>query len=188
MRTPLADNRLSMTQAKHPTENLPLEAHRSHETAEYSWADTDRLTRALAARLSLDGFIPDAIIGIARGGCIPAVHLSHLLKVRPFYAVHFQTTLSDAVRAPRILPKPFPSPQLAALRGLKVLVVDDVINTGETMRAAIELVEGHTPGELRSAALVWDKLSPDGLAALEMASCDYWIESVDAWVIFPWNK
>jgi uncharacterized protein len=159
-----------------------------HKTAQYSWADTDRLTRALATRLSLDGFIPDAIVGILRGGCIPAVHLSHLLKVRPLYAVHFQTTLSDEVRASRIPPTPLPAPQLSGLQNLRVLLVDDVINTGATMLSAIQLLEERKPRELRSAALVWDKLAPDGVALLERASCNYWIDSVDAWVVFPWNQ
>lgn len=169
-------------------EKSELESQRSHKTARYSWSDTDRLTRALATRVLFDKFIPDAIVGILRGGCIPAVHLSHLLKVRPMYAISFQTTVSDDVRASRIPPKALDLAQLAALEGARVLMVDDVVNTGATLRAASELVSRHKPQELRSAALVWDKLAPDGLTVRRAPYCDYWIESVEAWVIFPWNE
>lgn len=153
----------------------------------FSWMQVDEMNRALATQIVMDGFSPDVIVGILRGGCVPAVHLAHLLQVRTMYAVLFQTTLSDEVRAPRTEPRLLAELPPEAVRDRKVLLVDDVINTGLTMQSAVQIVRAHNPSELKTAVLVWDTLAPDGLNLIPSIRCDYWIQYVDAWVTFPWN-
>lgn len=155
--------------------------------AQFSWLDTDRMTRALVAKISADQYEPDIIVGILRGGCIPAVHLAHLLNVRSFYALHLQTTVSDEVRADRQYPRVVSHTSLDYLRGKRILLVDDVTNTGLTLSVAKEFLEKHAPTSIRSCVLVWDTVPPPSMDAVSNIEADYYIETVHAWVIFPWN-
>jgi hypoxanthine phosphoribosyltransferase len=153
----------------------------------YSWADVDRLNRALAERLRQRRHSIDVIVAIARGGCVPAVHLSHLLAVRSFEVIHLQTTSSDAVAAARKPPAVVSRPSPSSILGKHVLLVDDVLNTGATMTVAAAILQAEDPRSLTSCALVWDRLAPEG-TTLSVAHCDFWIDEVVTWVELPWNN
>ena len=61
----------------------------------YDWSKINRHTRILYKKIIEKGFIPDCIIGIARGGLVPAVTLSYIFKCRFFGYLQFQRTLDD---------------------------------------------------------------------------------------------
>ena len=153
----------------------------------YSWADVDRLTRCLATSLKAADLRFDAIVGVLRGGAIPAVHLSHLMEVRSFGVVHFQTTLTDQSGSERIDPVQLFSPEKKLISGKRVLLIDDVVNTGVTLKAAREVLSDLGAISVYSAVLVWDRLSPEG-GQLGTVQCDQWVDEVTAWVEFPWNN
>jgi Phosphoribosyl transferase domain len=92
--------------------------------------EVDSMIRSVAERVVKDQFRPEVIVGILRGGCIPAIHLSHILKVRPFYALGLQTTLSDDIRAKRQSATISDQARPDSVVGKRVLLVDDVTNTG----------------------------------------------------------
>ena len=56
----------------------------------YSWNDIDKYVNRLKDMIIADRFIPDIIVGIIRGGCIPSVYLSHLLEVRSYQTLNIQ--------------------------------------------------------------------------------------------------
>ena len=146
------------------------------------------MTRDLAKKIVISQYSPDVIVGILRGGCVPAVHLSHLLNTRPFLAVHLQTTVSNEVRAERQVPLATTHPNFVDLMGKKVLLVDDVTNTGDTLSVAKTLITEYCPAALRSAVLVWDTVPPSGTSKVPKIGADFWSAIVHAWVIFPWNE
>ena len=154
---------------------------------QFSWSDTDRITRDLATKVRADQYEADAIIGILRGGCIPAVHLAHLLEIRSFYTLYLQTTVSNQIRAERQFPTIVNYTSLESIRGKRVLVVDDVTNTGYTLYAANEFIKQYGPSTLRSCVLVWDTVPRPSMVTVPNIVADYYGETLHAWVNFPWE-
>jgi|ERR1044072_120933 hypoxanthine phosphoribosyltransferase len=160
----------------------------SSKTVRLSWADVDSLTRRLAEAIIADQYDLEVIIGILRGGCIPAIHLSHILSIRHFIALHVQTRATDQARSERIEPIILKPRLLEEIRGKRILLVDEVTNTGMTLRAASEFVQSFNPASVRSAVLVWDTQPPKGMINVSGIVADYCIEKIDAWVRFPWTE
>ncbi|WP_202318350.1 phosphoribosyltransferase [Archaeoglobus neptunius] len=123
-----------------------------------SWNYADKLCRRIAFDIFEDGFCPDSVVALARGGVFAGNLLCDYLDVDEFFCL-------DIDKGDRIA-------------GKRVLVVDDFINTGRTMRRALELVEAE---EVKTASLLMLERSefiPDYLG-------DYMTDY--AWIIFPWN-
>jgi hypothetical protein len=142
-----------------------------------SWDEVRRMTLALAQRLRVEGFIPDIIVAIGRGGWIPGRLLSDYLGVANLTDVkveHYRGTEKQAVARIRY-------PLCADLTGQSVLVVDDVTDTGDSFAVALE----HTrncgePTELRSLVLHHKRVSP--------YVPDYFAQEVAEWrwIVYPW--
>ena len=153
-----------------------------------SWTDVDLLTRRLAESIRDDKYELEVIIGILRGGCVPAIHLSHILSVRTFIALHIQTRASDQARAKRIEPIILRAPLLEEIRGKNILLVDEVTNTGLTLGAARAYIKSFNPAEIRTAVLVWDTQPPIGMNEVPDIAADYCMEKINTWVRFPWTE
>src|SRR5215218_9295105 len=104
--------------------------HAEHEVM--SWDDLGRGARELAERVHADAYEPDVILAIARGGLLVAGALSYALGVKNTYTmnVEFYTGVDERLPAPMILP---PVPDLIDLGEARVLVADDVADTGATL-------------------------------------------------------
>ncbi len=149
-----------------------------------SWQDFDAMVKLLARELNASGMNPDCIVGIARGGCVPAVALSHALGVPAFSAIVARIHESDAVRAQKCDVSIEASS--TTFRGRRVLLVDDVLHTGATARACCEFILRSEPRELFFTALLRDtfdvKVAPSLPARMLTA------KTVNAWVVFPWES
>jgi uncharacterized protein len=115
------------------------------------WAGFDRILAVVAGQVRAHG-LPDAVVGVLRGGMVPAVVLAHRLGVRAVRALEVTRTLSDAPHAPKT-PDPVVGEVsgLGALAGLDVLLVDDVAGSGATAGPATELLRSRAPARLRRA-------------------------------------
>jgi hypoxanthine phosphoribosyltransferase len=148
----------------------------STETITVTWDDLDRLVGVLAEQVGSDY---DLVLAITRGGLVPAGILAYRLDLREILVagVEFYTTGGKTHEAPRF--GHFPDPEL--LRGRRILVVDEVWETGETMAAVLDRTRaagGHPvsavihykPGRSRVAG------APDCYAAL-----------AHGWVTYPYK-
>jgi hypothetical protein len=133
--------------------------------------------RELALVIKRSGFEPDVILSIARGGLIIGGALGYALGVKNSFAmsVEFYTDIEERLPMPVILP---PIPNKLDLTGLKVLITDDVADTGETLRIVKEFCGDHV-AEVRSAVL-YEKPG----SALKP---DYSWRSTSSWIEFPWS-
>jgi hypothetical protein len=133
--------------------------------------------RELAVEIKRSGFEPDVILSIARGGLIIGGALGYALGVKNSFAmsVEFYTDIDERLPMPVVLP---PIPNKLDLTGLKVLIADDVADTGETLRIVKEFCGDHV-AEVRSAVL-YEKPG----SALKP---DYSWRSTSLWIEFPWS-
>jgi hypoxanthine phosphoribosyltransferase len=134
-------------------------------------------TRALATAVHEDGYRPDVVLAIARGGLIVAASLAYALGVKNTYTmnVEFYTGIDERLPVPMILP---PAPDLVDLEGSKILIADDVADTGATLKLVQEFC-GKQVGEVRTATLYEKPHS--------IVKCDYvWRRTAD-WIVFPWS-
>src|SRR5215217_919444 len=114
-----------------------------------TWNEVGDGTRELAEQVHRDGYRPDIVLAIARGGLLVAGALSYALGVKNTYTmnVEFYTGVDERLPVPMILP---PVPDLIDLGEARVLVADDVADTGATLALVKGFCAGRT-GEVRCA-------------------------------------
>jgi len=142
-----------------------------------SWTDLGDAARALAASMVDDGYTPDLILGIARGGLLVAGALSYALGVKNTFTmnVEFYTGVDERLPVPMILP---PVPDLVDLHDSRMLIADDVADTGQTLALVKGFCAGQV-GEVRTAVLYEKPQS--------IVNCDYVWRNTDLWIDFPWS-
>ena len=141
-----------------------------------SWEDVQRLTEEVAEKVRSSGFAPDLIVAVSRGGFDPARILCDQLGIMRLASVQIEyyTGVNKTSRAPRVI-----YPLNAEVYGVKVLVADDVSDTGTSLKAAMDHVEERGASEVRVATLhakPWTTFRPD-----------YYAAEVDAWIVYPWE-
>jgi len=142
-----------------------------------TWDMLGEATRSLSQMVADDGYEPDMILGIARGGLLPAGAIGYALSIKNVYTmnVEFYTGVDERLDVPRILP---PAPDFVDLSNGKILVVDDVADTGHTLKSVEEFCEGKV-GEVRTAC-IYEK-------SHSVVKCDYVWKRTDEWINFPWS-
>ena len=142
-----------------------------------SWDELGSGSRSLAEQIAGDGFGPDFILGISRGGLLVAGALAYALGVKNTFtmSVEFYTGVDERLDMPMILP---PVPQLVDLHEARVLIADDVADTGQTLVLVRDFLEGKV-AEVRIAVLYEKPRS--------VVQCEYVWERTDRWIVFPWS-
>lgn len=143
-----------------------------------SWETFGTASRELALQIADSGYDADLILAIARGGLLPAGALGYALAVKNLYTmnVEFYTGVDERLPVPMILP---PVPDLVELRFARILVVDDVADTGHTLKIVQDFFKGRVK-EVRSAVLYEKPRS--------IVKCDYVWKYTDLWINFPWSE
>lgn len=142
-----------------------------------TWAGLAEGSRHLAERITADRYRPDIILAIARGGLFVAGALAYSLDVKNVYVmnVEYYTGVGERLDLPVILPPPL---NLVDVRGARVLVADDVADTGHTLRAVADHCAEEV-SEIRTAVL-YEKPTSE-------VRCDYVWRRTDRWIDFPWS-
>lgn len=142
-----------------------------------TWEDLGAAVDDLATQIHADGFSADAVLALARGGLPLAGALAYALGVKNMATlnVEFYTGVDERLDEPLLLP---PVPDLALLRAERLLVVDDVADTGRTLALASEFCAQHGP-EVRTAVLYEKPHS--------IVQCDFVWRRTDRWINFPWS-
>ena len=145
-----------------------------------TWEAVETWADRVAQHVRDAGAVPDTIVGLSRGGWVPGRLLCDRMGVHRLLSLRAQHWGVTAT----------PSGQAELTDGLsgkvadeKVLIVDDITDTGESLTLAVEHVRARRPRRLESAALLHinhSKFVPD-----------YFGEEIDrtawVWVVFPWN-
>ncbi|MEU3624372.1 phosphoribosyltransferase [Amycolatopsis coloradensis] len=149
----------------------------AEEREELTWELFGTASRDLARTVADDGFEPDLILSIARGGLFVAGALGYALDVKNLHVmnVEFYTGVDQRLDLPVMLP---PVPNVVDLTKKKVLVADDVADTGATLKLVRDFCADHV-AEVR-CAVVYEKPRSE-------VNCEYVWKHTDRWINFPWS-
>ncbi|MBN1169746.1 phosphoribosyltransferase [Candidatus Micrarchaeota archaeon] len=114
---------------------------------------------------------PDLIVGLSRGGLVPARILSDILDTKMLVlGIRFYKGIGEKEENPVI------TQEMPKIQGKKILIVDDVADSGKSLVAAMEYLKGN---ELKAATLHYKRSSE--------YRPDYFVGTTDAWIIYPWE-
>ncbi len=144
-----------------------------------TWDEIEDWCRNLSDKI-ISNPIPDAIIGLSRGGLVPARMISDKLLIKELYAIKTEhwglTATKDGTATLR-------QGLSSDIRGMNVLIVDDITDTGQSMKVAVDYVKSQSPKSVQTAAMLHithSEFKPDYFA--REISDSQW-----TWFIFPWN-
>jgi hypoxanthine phosphoribosyltransferase len=159
------------------TDVNPTDATDAPDREILTWEIFGTATRELAEAIAADGWIPDIVVAVARGGLTVAGALAYALGVKNCGAINveFYTGVDARLDVPVVLP---PSLNVVDVTGLRVLIADDVADTGHTLRLVREVLVQHV-AEARTAVLY---RKPHSVIVPTYA----W-KATDAWINFPWS-
>ena len=149
----------------------------AEERENLTWELFGSASRELAWEVAEDGFVPDLILSIARGGLFVAGALGYALDVKNLHVmnVEFYTGVDQRLDLPVMLP---PVPNVVDLTHKKVLVADDVADTGATLKLVRDFCADHV-ADVR-CAVVYEKPA-------STVKCEYVWKRTDRWINFPWS-
>lgn len=142
-----------------------------------TWDGFGRATRDLAREIVASAFEPEVVVAIARGGLLPAGAIAYGLGAKNCGAINmeFYTGIGTVLDAPQVLP---PELDMNYLDGRRVLLVDDVADSGRTLRMAVDML--HDKGADVRSVTIYEKPST-------IIHPDYVWKATDLWIDFPWS-
>ncbi len=142
-----------------------------------SWEELHEDIKEIVKKIKIDNYQPDIVIALSRGGFVPARVICDLMIIKDLVSVkvdHWGITAAKDGKAH------LRYPISADLSGKKALIVDDITDTGESMKISKEFVKTLNPKEIRTAAIYHIKTSK--------FVPDYYSKQIDwIWVVWPWN-
>jgi len=142
-----------------------------------TWEQIYEMLLNLASKIRKDDFRPDVILGVSRGGWPPARVLSDLLENPELANVktEFYMGVAETRGEPTIT-----QPVSVSVRDKKVLIVDEIADTGKSLRLIQSHLKEQGASEIKIATIYykpWSVVTPD-----------YYKKESSAWVVFPWER
>jgi len=129
-----------------------------------------------AKKIQVSGYHPEVVVGVARGGLVPARILADLLETQEldFLQIEFYQDISQTKQRPTLT---------KALRvpatGKRILIVDDVADTGESLKLANTHLQNLGASKIKNATLYQKPKS--------VITPDFFEKRTVNWVVFPWD-
>jgi uncharacterized protein len=140
-----------------------------------TWDVFGELCRALAVKVAQSGYAPEIVVGIAKAGVIPGAVVASMLRCDFFSMKISRDTDDGKVRSrPKIIQA---APREAI--GKRVLIVDEITTSGDTLRMATNALRQVGPAEIRTAT---------NFVKLGSFKPDYYALETESTVVFPWDR
>jgi hypoxanthine phosphoribosyltransferase len=141
-----------------------------------SWNQIYKMLLEQSEKICKSRYQPDIIVGIARGGIIPANILSDLLKINKVAIIRIE--FYEGIAKQRI--QPILTHTLnVAVDGKRILIVDDVSDSGQSLKIVKQHLTEKGAMEIKIATL-YAKPTTQTLP-------DYFEKTTDCWIVFPWE-
>ena len=165
---------------------MPTGAHKFYKKnkgeVKITWEDVERDTLHIVHAMAKSNFKPDIIISLARSGLIPAAMISYCLGNKQLYVIKadFSRTQTSG-KQQDLRSRPVLSQRIKrSLKGLKILVVDEMTVSGETLNLVSKYLKTKHPRQVKYGVLYqqpWSKFKPD-----------YFARKITFWPLFPWKE
>ncbi len=141
-----------------------------------TWNQIYTMLLNIAQKIQSDNYKPDIIVGIARGGLVPTRVLTDLLEGPELAVIQikFYVDIAKTKQEPT-LKQALQTPIL----GKKALLVDDISDTGRSLKLAKTHLQTQGAAEIRIATLYANKATE--------TMPDYCEKLTDSWIVFPWD-
>jgi hypoxanthine phosphoribosyltransferase len=142
-----------------------------------TWDNIYEMLINIALRIKGSGFRPDYIVGVSRGGWAPGRILSDLLENTHTanIKIEFYVGIERTARKPIVT-----QPLIEDITKKNILVVDDVSDTGESLKVALDHVVGKGAADVKTATVYYKPHS--------IFKPDFFADSTSDWIIFPWER
>jgi hypoxanthine phosphoribosyltransferase len=141
-----------------------------------TWNQIYNMLLNLADKIQKNGFNPDIIVGVSRGGWPPARVMSDLLG-NPNLAnikVEFYLGVAETKGEPILT-----QPVSVDVKGKKVLVVDEVADTGKSLKLIKQHIVERGASNVKIATVYYKPWS--------IVKPDYYAKETSRWIVFPWE-
>lgn len=151
-------------------------------TINLSWQDVENDILKIIGQMNQAGFEPDIIVSIARSGLIPASMIAYTLGNKQLYVIKVDfSKVQKAGQDQELFDRPVITQELTKdVQGLKVLVVDEMVVSGSTLKLVKSYMEIKNPKEVHYAVLYkqpWAEFQPD-----------YFGREITEWPLYPWKE
>lgn len=141
-----------------------------------TWNQLYRDVIKLCSLIKQDNYKPDILVALARGGWVIARIVSDMLEIEQVTDMHvsFYTDINRTKKEPIIL-----EDLGKDVSDKRVLVIDDVSDTGESLIKVLGYLKEKRPLEIKTATVYikpWTKYVPD-----------YYVKEFDGWIIYPYE-
>ena len=143
-----------------------------------SWRCVADNTKKLSILIKNSGYIPHIVVAIGRGGLVPARILCDYLHIKDLTTIKVEHWGIAATLDKKAIIK---FPLNADIKDKRVLLMDDITDTGDTLRIYLEYLKGFGPQEIRTAVII-HKTTSDFIP-------DYYVRRITEWrwITFPWH-
>jgi hypoxanthine phosphoribosyltransferase len=141
-----------------------------------SWEDIEKSCLSIYSQIKSDHYKPECIVGLLRGGIVPARIFSDFFHIFiDFFALDVKLYQKIGIRRSKPVVKSFSGD----VRGRRILIIDDIWDSGMTMNAVQDYLKDE---DIKTATLYWKETSPE--------KPDYYAEvaKIDEWIVFPWER
>ena len=144
---------------------------------EVEWEEIKEYAATIAAAVQRKDYKPEILVGISVGGLVPTALLSHLLKNKNVLTISAYSYKGKKKKKAFIQFEP----RAGALEGKKVLLIDDISHTAETLERVKEvLLERYAAKQVKTASLLVNKKDCESYP-------DFWAKETIEWINFPWE-
>ncbi len=141
-----------------------------------TWNQIYEMLLCQSQKILSQNYQPDIVVAVTRGGLIPARILADLLETRDFTTIQieFYSDINQTNSEPTLK-----QPLTVNAAGKKVLVVDDIADTGKSLRLAKTHIQVQAAKEIKTATLYQKPQS--------VITPDFYEKQTVNWVVFPWD-
>mgnify|MGYP000679637245 CR=1 FL=1 len=140
-----------------------------------SWAEVEKYASDLAEHIH-SSYKPDTLLAVMKGGAVVGVLVADRLRVGRIYTVNLRSYEKVGLRRGVEI---YQKPPEECIEGKRVLIVDDIVDSGQSLSTVIQLTRELGAEEVRSATLLVKERST--------YVPDYYLQRVRGWVFYPWE-
>jgi hypoxanthine phosphoribosyltransferase len=141
-----------------------------------TWSQIYDLVLNQTKKIRQSGYVIDVVVGLSRGGLVPARIICDLLEVPELVTIQieFYTDIARTANEPVLR-----QPLAVSVDGKSVLLVDDIADSGKSLNKAISYLKGQGIGEVKTATLYYKPQS--------LTMPDFYERQTLNWIVFPWD-